>query len=158
MKFNFRKKCPRCQTKMAMELTSCPSCGLNYKKFYEATNAEAKQAIKEGRKDEVLMRVGYPVDVKKWVLILLTIFGGWFGLHYYYVGRNKMGLFFTSAFLVGAANAALTIFGKTHFSGFVGELFYCLVLVWGAVIFMWIVDMAKVCFNKFKIPVSRDRG
>ena len=59
--------------------------------------------------------------------------------------------------MIGAANAVLSIFGK-NFTGLVGELFYILVLVWGAVIFMWIVDIAKVCFNRFKIPVSRDRG
>ena len=73
MKFNLSKKCPRCQTKMAVDLAACPSCQLNFKKFYEATSADAKQAIREGRKDEVLMRKGYPADVKKWVMILRKI-------------------------------------------------------------------------------------
>ena len=156
MRFNFKKKCPRCQTKMAGELAMCPSCQLNFKKFYEATNMDAKQALREGRKDDVLLRTGYPVDVKKWVLILLTIFGGWFGLHYYYVGRRKMGLFFTIFFLVGATNAILATLVNKTLTGFFWEIFYLLVLIWGAVIFMWIIDMAKVCFNKFKIPVSRN--
>lgn len=156
MKLNLRKKCPRCQTKMAVELTSCPNCQLNFKKFNEATNTDAKQAIREGRKDEVLLRKGYPADVKKWVFILITIFGGWFGLHYYFVGRYKMGIFFTLAFLVGAVNAAFNSFGKSILSGFAAEIFACLVLVWGAVIFMWIIDIAKACFNRFKIPVSRN--
>ncbi len=157
MKFNLRKKCPRCQTKMSVDLAVCPSCQLNFKKFYEATNSEAKQAIKEGRKDEVLMLKGYPADVKKWVMILITIFGGWFGMHYYFVGRYKMGIFFTSAFMIGALNAILNSFNVIIFSGFAAEIFYCLVLMWGAVIFLWIVDVAKVCLNKFKIPVSRNK-
>jgi len=156
MKFNFRKKCPRCETKMAGSLAICPNCQLNFKKFYEATNQEAKQALREGRKDDVLMRKGCPSDVKKWKLILLAILGGWFGLHYYYVGRNKMGLFFTLAFLVGAANAVITTMVTKALTGFMWEIFSVLVLVWGAVIFMWIIDVAKVCLNNFKIPVSRE--
>lgn len=156
MKFNLRKKCPRCQTKMAAELAMCPNCQLNFKKFYEATNADAKQAFREGRKDDVLMRVGYPVDVKKWALILITIFGGLFGMHYYYVGRNKMGIFFTLAFFVGVANAVIANMVTKTLTGFGWEIFSLLVLVWGAVIFIWIIDVAKVCLNKFKIPVSRN--
>ena len=156
MRFNFKKKCPRCQTKMAGELAMCPSCQLNFKKFYEATNKDAKQALKEGRKEDVLMRVGCPFDVKKWVLILLTIFGGWFGLHYYYVGRRKMGLFFTIFFLIGASNAIMVSMINKTLTGFFWEIFSVLVLVWGAVILIWIIDIAKVFLNKFKVPVSRE--
>jgi len=156
MKFSFKKKCPRCQSKMAAELAMCPNCQLNFKKFYEATNADAKQALKEGRKDDVLLRKGCPADVKKWILILITIFGGFFGMHYYYVGRKNMGVFFTLAFLVGCANAVIASMVKTTLSGFGWEIFSVLVLVWGAVLFIWIIDIAKVLLNKFKIPVSRN--
>lgn len=155
MRFSFRKKCPRCQTKMQPELMVCPNCQLNYKKFNEATNADAKQAIKEGRKDDVLLRTGCPADVKRLALILITIFFGLFGMHYYYVGRNKMGIFFTLAFFVGVANAVIVSLVTKPLSGFAWEIFTVLVLVWGVVIFIWIVDIAKVCLNKFKIPVSR---
>lgn len=134
----------------------CPNCQLNFKKFYEATNMDAKQALREGRKEDVLMRKGYPADVKKWILILITIFGGFFGMHYYYVGRKKMGVFFTLAFLVGCANAVIANMVKTTLSGFGWEIFSVLVLVWGAVLFIWIIDIAKVLLNKFKIPVSRN--
>ena len=157
MRFNFRKKCPRCQAKMAAELSVCSDCQLNFKKFYEATNAEAKQAMREGRKDDVLLRVGCPSDVKKWALILITIFFGFFGMHYYYVGRNKMGIFFTLSFFVGVANAVIGSLITKTLTGFGWEIFSVLVLVWGAVIFMWIIDIAKVCFNHFKIPVSRNK-
>ena len=112
--------------------------------------------MREGRKDDVLLRVGYPADVKKWVLILITVFFGFFGMHYYYVGRNKIGIFFTIAFLVGVANVVIGSFIAKPLTGFFWEIFSVLVLVWGFVIFMWIIDMAKVCFNRFKIPVSRN--
>lgn len=155
MKLGLNKKCPRCETKMATSLVVCPNCQLNFKKFNEATNAEAKKAIKEGNKDQVLLKKGYPADVKKWSLILITIFGGFLGAHYYRVGRYKMGLFFTIAFLIGCANAIINTLVEQSGSGVVWEIFTLLVLVWGAVLFMWIIDIAKVCLNQFKIPVSR---
>lgn len=141
---------------MPYELAVCPNCELNFGKFNQATNQDAKQALKEGRADDVLLRTGCPSDIKRWVLILLTIFGGFFGLHYYYVGRYKMGVFFSIACCVGIINAIISVVVTTSPTGFIWELFSLLVLVWGAVIFMWIIDMAKVCLNRFKIPVSRN--
>lgn len=156
MSINLRKKCPRCKTKIAYELAVCPSCQLNFNKFNTATNKDAKIALKEGRKDDVLLRTGCPADVNRWILMLITVLGGFFGLHYYYVGRYKMGIFFTLSFLIGVANAILSVYLNSSPTGFVWELFSVLVLVWGAVIIMWIIDMAKVCVNRFKIPVSRN--
>lgn len=155
MKINLKKKCPRCKTKMTYELVICPNCQLNFNKFNEATNFEAKQAIKENRKEDVLLRVGCSNDIKRWALILITIFGGFFGLHYYYVGRYKMGMFFSLSCLIGIINAIITMYVNASLTGFFWEIFSVLVLVWGFVIVMWIIDIAKVCLNKFKIPVSR---
>ena len=150
------KRCPRCNTKVPVGTGVCPSCMLNFQKFNEATNKEAKLAIKQGEKDKVLMRKGCPKDVSKVKLILLTIFLGFVGAHHYYVGRYKMGLFYTIFFIVGLTNAILTQVFKSALTGVAYEIFSLLVLVWGAVLFMWIVDMAKVCLNKYKIPVSRN--
>lgn len=157
MKLKMKKKCPRCSTKMAADLIICPSCQLNFNKFYEATNEEAKEAMRNGDKDQVLMRKGYPSDVKKLSFILLTVFLGFMGAHYYRVGRYKMGIFFTSFFIVGVANAIVSTLVKTALTGAFWEIFTVLVLVWGAVLFMWFTDIYKVCFNKFKIPVSRQK-
>lgn len=149
------KHCPRCNQKMPIEIVVCPSCQLNFQKFETATNKEAKEAIKEGEKDRVLMRKGVPSDVNKIVLMLLTCLLGFTGAHYYFVGRYKMGAFFSIFFFVGIINAVMSIFLTEIPKSFVYELFTLLVLVWGAVLVMWIIDIVKVCFNKFKIPVSR---
>ena len=155
MKFKMYKNCPRCEIKMDANLVVCPNCQLNFNKFNEATNAEAKEALKHGEKENVLMRKGYPTDVNKVAFILLTIFLGFTGAHYYKVGRYKMGIFFSFFFLIGVANAVLSIYKSTVFSGNMGKIFYLLVLIWGVVLLIWVFDIYKVCFNKFKIPVSR---
>lgn len=150
------KRCPRCKTKVPVEIVHCPECQLNFQKFESATNAEAKQAIRSGEKDRVLMRKGRPKDVKFVPLLLFTIFLGFCGGHYYYVGRYKMGLFFSAFFGVGIINAIITAMLKTTPKGDLYQIFTLLVLVWGAVLVMWIIDIAKVCVNSFKIPVSRN--
>lgn len=153
--YRLNKRCPRCKIKTPNTTVICPSCQLNYQKFEMATNKEAKQNLRAGENEQVLMRKGRPSDIVFWKLLLITIFLGYMGGHHYYVGRYKMGIFYTSFFIVGVINAVINTMIKKSLSGFIYELFTLLVLVWGFVIFMWIVDIAKVCFNKFKIPVSR---
>lgn len=133
----------------------CPDCELNFKKFEEATNHDAKIMLKSKQKEQVLLRASRPSDVSFWKLLLITIFTGFFGGHYYYVGRTKKGLFFTFFFFVGIINALISVFAKVDLKGDLWEVFYFLVLVWGVVIALWIIDIANVCLNKFKIPVSR---
>ena len=149
------KRCPRCDSKVPVEMLVCPSCQLNFQKFDTATNKEAKEAIKTGEKERVLMRKGLPSDVKRWKLLLITIFLGLFGGHYYYVGRYKMGAFFSIFFFVGITNAILTALLPEMPKGELYQIFTLLVLIWGVVILMWSIDIAKVVLNKFKVPVSR---
>ena len=134
----------------------CPSCGLNFIKFNEATNKQAKDALSQGEKDRVLYRTGCPSDVKRWKLILMCVFLGYMGGHHYYVGRKYWGLFYTCFFLIGVINAIVTMFFPQVINTDAFQVFYLLVLIWGIVIVMWIVDIFKICFNKYKIPVSRD--
>lgn len=151
------KRCPRCNEKMPVEIVVCPSCGLNFQKFETATNKEAKQALQDGEKDRVLMRKGCPSDVNKIMLVVLTCLLGFAGAHYYYVGRYKMGLFFSIFFGVGIINAILTSLLTEVPKGDLYQIFTLLVLVWGAVLAIWLIDIVKVCLNKFKIPVSRSK-
>ena len=149
------KHCPRCNEKMPIEIVVCPGCQLNFQKFDSATNKEAKQAIQVGETERVLMRKGRPSDVSFVKLLLITIFAGFTGAHYYYVGRYKIGAFFSIFFAVGIVNAIITSLLKATPTGDLYQIFTLLVLVWGFVLVLWIIDIAKVCLNKFKIPVSR---
>ncbi len=148
------KKCPRCNFRTAKSGIICPNCSLNYTKFDMATNLEAKDAISKGEKARVLMRKGCPTDVNRLKLTLLTIFLGFLGAHLYYVGRWKKAIFYTVFFMIGVAYSIITTSLTISSVNLFWELFYILYLVWGAVIILWIIDIVKVCFNKFKIPVS----
>lgn len=156
MKLFNNKRCPRCNTKVPVGTGVCPDCRLNFQKFESATNEEAKNAIRQGEKERVLMRKGCPSDVKKFKLLLMALFLGFTGAHYYYVGRYKMGIFCTTFFIIGIVNAVVRTFVNISPSGDLWQIFTLLVLGWGAVLVIWIIDLAKICLNKFKIPVSRE--
>ena len=150
------KRCPRCNTKVPVGTVSCPGCMLNFQKFDSATNKEAKEALKMGEKERVLMRKGCPKDVKRIKLLLMAIFLGFAGGHHYYVGRYKMGLFYTFFFIIGVTNAIVTSVLNATPTGDLWQIFTLLVLAWGAVLCLWIIDIAKICVNHYKIPVSRN--
>lgn len=157
MRIRLNKRCPRCNEKTPVEMMICPGCQLNYQKFETATNAEAKQALREGEKDRVLMRKGRPSDVKFVPLVVLALALGFTGAHHYYVGRYKMGIFYSIFFVVGVINAIIFSLIPELPKGFIFEIFDLMVLVWGAVLCMWIIDIAKICLNHYKIPVSREK-
>ena len=64
-------------------------------------------------------------------------------------------IFYSIFFAVGIINAILTTFLNNALHGTWYDIFTILVLVWGAVICMWLIDLFKIVINKFKIPVSR---
>ena len=67
-----------------------------------------------------------------------------------------MGMFCTMFFIIGIVNALVRTFIDIDPSGDLWQVFTLLVLGWGAVLVIWIIDLAKICLNKFKIPVSRE--
>lgn len=157
MKLRANKRCPRCNIKMPITMGRCPNCQLDFSKFETATNKGAKQAYNEGEPEQVILRKGYPSDVKKWKLVLLTIFLGIFGVHYFYVGRKRVGFIFILFFFVGVLNAIITTLASSFTRTDIYQIFYLFVLGWGIVLILWLVDIFKVALNKFKIPVSVER-
>ena len=154
MKIKTYKHCPRCNTKLPFNLQVCPNCALNFNKFNAATNRAAKQALKDGEKQQILLRTGVPTDVNKIKLLLITIFLGFTGAHYYYVGRKGFGIFFSVFFTVGRINAIITTSVQSLLKTEFYQVFTMLVLIWGVVLLWWLFDVFRVVFNKFKIPVS----
>lgn len=148
------KRCPRCGFKVDKEINVCPSCGLNYVKFNTATNKEAKNALHSGQNDKVLKRTGCPSDIKRWKLLLITIFLGFTGAHQFYVGKVKTGAFYCFFFIVGVVNAIVKLVAPNLPHNDFLEVFNFMVLVWGVVICLWLIDIFKVSINRFKIPVS----
>lgn len=147
------KRCPRCNKLVANNLARCGNCQLNFNKFYSATNTEAKSAFRMGEKERVLYSKTPPCDIDKIKILLMAIFGGWFGLHYFAVGRIKKGIFQAIGLICGIIYCTYNFrvgLPRNYLTYFI----ICLGFVWVANVITWIADCLAVIFNRFKYPVS----
>lgn len=147
------KRCPRCNTKTFINLTRCGNCGLNYNKFNSATNAEAKSAFRMGEKNRVLYTKTVPSDISKPKMFFKCLLGGWFGLHYFSIGKIWRGIVQILGLVLAYAYSYGTLtFGIT--SGYLGYLLIIGGMVWVYTFITWLSDCFAILFNKFKYPVS----
>lgn len=153
MKQKLTKRCPRCNTELPIGVSVCYDCGLNFDKFKNATNAEAKKALRAGEKDRVLNSRILPSDVSKTKLLLACIFGGLFGAHEFMVGRWLKGLIYTLLTVVSLSLSALEVFGglESLAMQYATEIIYT---AWAIVFLIWLDDLIRIIFNRYKVPVS----
>lgn len=147
------KKCPRCNKLVAYSLIRCGTCGLNFNKFNSATNSEAKSAFRMGEKERVLYTKQVPSDVDKLQMVVKAIFGGWFGLHDFSVGKLFRGLFQVVGVLLGAVYIVYRFNNPLNTTP-IGYLATFLGIIWAFSIVIWAVDTLAIIFNRYKYPVS----
>lgn len=144
-------KCPICGCKMKEEFM-CPFCKITGEQVRNASNSEAKERIRRKDTKEVYNSSYLPKDVNNTRLMLIALFGGAFGIHQFYVGKYKTGLFYMLSFLYAVIFYALS---WLLFPGVVVlEYFMDFGLLLAAlIILLWISDFFKICFKSFSIPV-----
>lgn len=132
-------------------MQNCGRCGLNFNKAKTATNKEAKLAFKLKEYQRVISVSTLPSDISKTKLIIACLFGGLFGAHYYYIGRIYRGLIN----LISTVGYFLLYYLQGNLSGYVYNSFLSIFACMFAVVFVfWTSDFIKICFNRFKVPVS----
>ena len=152
MSRNF-KRCPRCNAKIPTDFGRCGNCGLNYIKLESATNAEAKSAFRMGEKERILYTNKIPSDVKKSSILVKCMLGGWFGLHYFNVGKLWRGIIQ----LLGAIFAIVYTYFAVEMNirtGYLGNLILVCGIIWAYSFVAWVADCLAIIFNRFKYPVS----
>ena len=153
------KRCPRCDRKLRTTDVKCDMCGLVFERLEHATNRAGKVALQNDEQNKVVY-ITKCNDVNKWRLLVLAIFGGWFGLQYRKVGRNKMFCFMLVSFVMlvifSAINLVPDISNFVFSNKYLGVLMWLLILPGSIGFMMWIVSVFQILFNKFKIPVSID--
>lgn len=148
------KKCPRCLYKMPSSNMTCPGCGLSFARLEQATNAEAKSALRLGEKERVVYTTALPADVSKWKLFFLALFFGWLGVHQFKVGKPWYGVWYLAVNVTGivlstieGVNALLT---REVFMVF----WYVAMLAWAITVIVIVTDVVKIAFNRFAVPVA----
>ena len=86
-------KCPICGCKMKEEFM-CPYCKITGRQVKTASNKKAKEKLITGDQEGVYNSSYLPCDINNTRLMLITLFGGPFGLHRFHVGKFKTGFYF----------------------------------------------------------------
>jgi len=149
MKFKQKnyKKCPRCGNKCMITQSKCEECGLLFSRLENASNKLAKKKILKFDTDFVVYTNQLPKDVKYWKLLLMTIFLGLFGGHYYYVGKYIKGGLMTASFIY---LIFCVIFNAQMVTYLENSYFYVPI---GIAALSWIVSLSYVIMKKFKVPI-----
>lgn len=153
MKQKLTKRCPRCNTSLPIDLKVCYDCGLNFDKLSRATNAEAKKAFRAGEKERILNSRILPADVSKTKLLLSCIFVGLLGVHEFIVGRWLKGLVYALFTVLSLSLSALQVFGGLDSLAmkYSSDIVFA---IWAIVIMLWLDDLIRIIFNRYKVPVS----
>jgi len=144
-------KCPICGCKMREEFM-CPYCKITGEQVRNASNKKAKERIRKKDTKEVYSSSYMPKDVNRTRLLLVNLFGGFLGVHNFYVGKWKMGLYAVLSFVFVLLFHSLSfyIYTENVVLGYLKDLGYALYAV---VVFFWISDFFKILFKKFSMPV-----
>ncbi len=93
---NETKFCKFCGEKIPMNAVVCTKCGRQVEEI--KNNNNDKQVIINNNVSGGSKYTTMSSDKSKKTALLMCIFGGWFGLHQYYVGNIKKGLLYTFTF------------------------------------------------------------
>ncbi len=146
--------CPHCYSKMDRMSGVCTKCGFREDSLNGATNTLAKNAKKLFREDEVVKTKKLPPDVSRKKLLLLTIFTGFVGGHLYYVGRYTKAIIYSVMFTVSLFLFlfCMEVTALTH-GAFVSLVVKMGLISSGVYIIDLFMDIARVVFKRFKVPV-----
>jgi len=142
------KKCPRCNQKVYFNDIKCDECGLIFSRLNFASNFEAKKAIVNREGEKVIKTTQFPSDLKRWLAGLLCAFGGFLGLHNFYVGRYFKGAF---SFIVSSISIILIFILESTSVLFQMPLW---LFSAAAVFALWFYDLFLIAINKYKVPIA----
>lgn len=153
-------RCPTCGARMKKDAAICVKCGTRLEQIKKASHQAVSQARAEFEPEKVVLSTYFPTDLNYVKTLLLCIFLGLFGAHYFYVKRPIVGAIY--AVCSGAFLLFYTITGAISMNqpDFYSTLPYGLnvlrffVSIAGALIVLfWVSDIIKIAFKRFRVPV-----
>lgn len=148
-------RCPICGAKMKYGI--CEYCKIKSEQVSNASNKLAKKAFRTGKgKDEVYYSSTLPPDVNKVKLILLTVFLGYAGAGYFYIGKYARAWVFSMAWVVTIIFEGIRLYleDKGIASGDMTKgIAQILTAVCAITLVMWAADLVNLMFKKYTVPV-----
>lgn len=144
------KKCPRCGNRVLSSQTKCEECGLLFSRLEFTSNKAAKKKLRKFDRDFIIYTTQFPKDVSRIKLILLSLFVGLFGGHYFYVGKYFKGVLM----ILGMIYTFLCTLFNNYLADAMETQFLFVPI--GIYAVGWIVSVVLILSGKFKVPVIVD--
>lgn len=143
--------CPVCYSKIKKDSAVCPTCKFHVNDLNFTSNKEVKRARKEGRYDDVIYVSQFPKDLNYKKTFYMAVFGGWFGLHNFYVSKTFKAYFNLLSLILSL------LFSSLVFTGVLSEAFMSVIvyisILYVVTIIMWVIDLVNFLTKSFKVPV-----
>ena len=153
-------RCPCCGARMNKNASICFKCGTKMSQIQNASHQAVKKARAEYEPEKVVYTTHFPSDLSYTKTLLMCIFLGLWGGHYYYVRRPIPGIIFTvcwTAYLLFYLICGLVcgfLNGYPDFEAYNLEVMSVFMAMMGALIFVcWVWDIIRIATKRFKVPV-----
>ena len=156
-------RCPCCGGKIKKNENMCVRCGTRLSDIENASHQAVKTAREEFTPEKIVLTTVWPKDLSYKNTLLMCIFLGLFGGHYFYVKRKVPAIIYLvswSIFLLFTFISSQYTTGSDPIPQFEShslELLYGFACFIGAmVVILWIMDIIKIAFKHFNVPVVLD--
>jgi len=152
-------RCPNCGARIRKGDNMCFRCGTKLSQIENASHQAVKKARAEFQPEKVVLSTVWPKDLSYRNTLLMCIFLGLFGGHYFYTKRLIPGIIycvvwsiFILTILIGKAITPGNFFPHSDINT-VNHLI-AFVCCGGALIsVLWLSDICKIIFKRFNVPV-----
>ncbi|MBR4270175.1 MAG: TM2 domain-containing protein [Clostridia bacterium] len=153
-------RCPCCGAKLRKNDNMCIRCGTKLSQIENASHQAVTKARKEFTPEKVVLTKIWPKDLSYKNTLLMCIFLGTFGGHYFYVKRKIPGIIYLvcwSIFLVFSFIASQYTVGDSpvpQFNSPAMDILFGFACCAGALItVLWLMDIIRISFKRFYVPV-----
>lgn len=158
-------RCPKCGARIPHESPICFNCGTRLTQIREASFLAVREAKRTYQPEKIVYSTIFPKDLSYPKTLLMCIFLGLFGGHYFYIQRYPMALFYLifSVYFLACAIIPGAIYGfqedftvaiQSVYNTPVLEAIFVMSCVCGIlVVALWLRDIIAILCKRFKVPV-----
>ena len=153
-------RCPCCGGRIRKDETMCVRCGTKLGQIENASHQAVIKARQEFTPEKVVLTTIWPKDLSYKNTLLMCIFLGLFGGHYFYVKRKVPGIIFAvcwTIFLIFTwigGQYSTSDDPTPQFDSHALEILFGFACCAGAlIVVLWFMDILKIAFKRFNVPV-----
>ncbi|GEM_PF-2226904 len=158
-------RCPKCGARIPRESPICFKCGTRLTQVREASFLAVKEAKRTYQPEKIVYSTVFPKDLSYKNTLLMCIFLGYFGGHYFYTQRYPSAFFylicsiyFLTCMIVPGAICGFSVefpiaIQSVYTTPLLNAIFVMSCVCGAIILALWVKDIFALIFKRFKVPV-----